>query len=57
MLCPKALKTYENKISSDFGPFYQLKYKIGSLYSYLYKKDISWLKINSKSAIGALIIN
>ena len=57
MLRPEALKTCENKISSGFGPFYWLKYKVGSRYPYLYKRDIGRLKIDSESAISALIIN
>ena len=57
MLCPEALKTYKNKINSGFGPFYWPKYRVGSQYSYLYKRDIGRLKTDSKSATGALIIN
>ena len=57
MLRSKALKTYKNKISSGFGPFYQLKYRVESQYLYLYKRDISRLKIDSESAINVLIIN
>ena len=57
MLCPEALKTYKNKISSDFGPFYQLKYRVGNRYLYLYKRDINRLKTDSKSITSALIIN
>ena len=57
MIRSKALKTCENKISSGFSSFYWPKYKVGSQYPYLYKKDISWLKIDSKSATNILIIN
>ena len=57
MLCPEALKTYKNKISSGFGSLYQPKYRVGSQYPYLYKKDVSRLKTDSKSVTGALIIN
>ena len=57
MLRPEALKICENKISSGFGPFYWPKYRVGSQYSYLYKTDIGRLKVDSESAINALIIN
>ena len=57
MLRPEALKTCENKISSGFDPFYWPKYRVGSQYSYLYKKDISRLKTDFKSIISVLIIN
>ena len=57
MLRPEALKTYKNRISSGFSPFYQSKYRVGSRYLYLYKKDVSQLKIDSESITGALIIN
>ena len=57
MLRPEALKTYENKISSGFGLFYQPKYRVENQYLYLYKRDISRLKIDFKSTTSILIIN
>ena len=47
----------KNKCIIILALFYRPKYRLGSRYPYLYKRDIGRLKINSKSITDILIIN